>query len=279
MTGTPTPRHPAPEPSRSALTQLVQSALGVPGVRAARVGRQRRGGRVVRLALAPGADPGAVADAVTARIAPAPGPVVVLPPAPPAPATPAPAPPVPAPPQAAPPAQARGGRVPVPALASPAVASTPAPRWLDEPAERRPAPTPTAGDRLELRRVQVASEGPDVVVEVVLARGAVLHTGIADGAATVSGTRRAVAGAAARCLESAAGGRLRVDVEDVQVEEVAGAPTAVVALTLVTDHGHEALRGAALADGDAARAVVHAVLAAANRRLAPSLVDHEARAD
>jgi hypothetical protein len=169
--------------------------------------------------------------------------------------------------------------VPVPALASPAVASTPAPRWLDEPAERRPAPTPTAGDRLELRRVQVASEGPDVVVEVVLARGAVLHTGIADGAATVSGTRRAVAGAAARCLESAAGGRLRVDVEDVQVEEVAGAPTAVVALTLVTDHGHEALRGAALADGDAARAVVHAVLAAANRRLAPSLVDHEARAD
>jgi len=167
------------------------------------------------------------------------------------------------------------------------VASTPAPQWLGEPtAPERPAsprllPAPAEvrlaveGERLQLRRVQVSTEGFSAVAEVLVARGDVVHAGVADAASTPAGTLRALAEAAGRCLESAGGGRLRVEVDGVQVEVVAGRPTAVVALSVVTSRGHERLSGAALADGDVHQAVVHAVLAASNRRLALALVDHE----
>lgn len=184
----------------------------------------------------------------------------------------------------------RAGRVPVPSLAEPSVASTPAPRWLGPPGAPAPGPAPASvpapstspaapPERLALRRVQVGTEGFSTVAEVVVAAGAVVHTGVADAAATPAGTHRALAAATARCLESASGGQLRIEVDGVQVEVVAGRPTVVVALSAVSARGHERLSGAALLGEpqDAARAVVHAVLAATNRRVSLCVADHAGR--
>ncbi|MFZ5872216.1 MAG: hypothetical protein ACOYXW_17015, partial [Actinomycetota bacterium] len=98
--------------------------------------------------------------------------------------------------------------------------------------------------------------------------------GVADGAATQAGAHRSLATATARAVESAAGGRLRLDVEAADVLQVAGERTAVVLLTVLTPRGPERLTGAALAGPDVGQALVKAVLAACNRRvsleLAPS---------
>lgn len=121
--------------------------------------------------------------------------------------------------------------------------------------------------RLELQRLRVGTEGFGVVAEVVLADGDVLHVGSAETAATADGTRRALATATAQALESAGAGVLRIEVDGVQVEPVAGRPTVVVALSVVSSRGAEHLAGCALADDDPGRAVVAAVLSAANRRI------------
>jgi hypothetical protein len=170
------------------------------------------------------------------------------------------------------PPQPRNGRVPVPSLAEPSVASAPVPRWVD----RDPGVGSAAPDRLALRRVQVSTEGFSAVAEVVVTAGPVVHTGVADAVATPAGTHRALAAATARCLESASGGQLRLEVDGVQVEVVAGQPTVVVALSAVSSRGHDRLSGAALVrePGDQGRAVVHAVLAASNRRVALCVADH-----
>ena len=235
-----------PAPARD----VAAAVRAVPGVAGARVVR-RRGVDEVRLSTRAGHDPQEVADAVRT------------------------------------------------ALARGAVASPAGPRSGDEAQRpdvvdltdrgpdrgRDPAPAPARvvvevapeATRLELQRLRVGTEGFVAVAEVVLADGDVLHVGSAETAATADGARRALATATAQALESAGAGVLRVEVDGVQVEPVAGRPTVVVALSVVSSRGAEHLAGCALADDDPGRAVVAAVLSAANRRIELAMVERGAR--
>ena len=262
---------------------VVRVALTVPGVTGVRVEPAADGSAVVRLELVPGADEAAVAAAVQDALAreaavgpvapettaPAedataeePAPVVV--PAPEAASRPR----VPMP--AAAPERAdrpRTGRISVPPLSATSVASTPAPQWLGESA---PAPRPQGGDRLVLEKVQVVTEGLATTATVVLTRAGSVHTGVAEAANTPSGGPRALAAATLRALESAAGGRLRGEVEAVRPGELDGRAAVTVMIGIATARGSEQLVGAAL-DGGPQPAVVRAVLSACNRRLDPDL--------
>ncbi len=124
-----------------------------------------------------------------------------------------------------------------------------------------------APPRLALARTSVGVQGWAALAEVALADGEVLHVGAAEAAATADGSRKALAAAAAQALESAGAGALRIEVDGVQVEPVAGREAAVVALSVVSARGAEQLIGCALVGDDPARAVVNAVLSAANRRI------------
>jgi hypothetical protein len=284
------------------VADAVRAALVVPGVASVRVDADEDGAALLRLELHDGADEDEVARAVEAELrraatvpaAPVPPPAPLLLPL----TVPAPSPspePRPAAGEGAAPARStdvpltvpqqlgrpaprlRSGRVPVPSVSSPTVAATPAPHWLGEtPGEDDAAPVgrpePVA-DRIVLQRVQVATEGLTTTATVVLGRGAASHTGVADCAATPTGGHRALATATVRALESAAGGRLRAEVDAVSVADLAGRSTALVQLSMVTAGGPEQLVGAALTGADSSGGVVKAVLAACNRRVVPDAPD------
>ena len=266
---------------------VVRVALSVPGVTGVRVEPADDGSAVVRLELVPGADEAAVAAAVqealaleaavgpvapeaTAPVEDAPAEVAapaVVPAVVPAPEA-ASRPRVPMP--AAAPERAdrpRTGRISVPPLSATSVASTPAPQWLGESA---PAPRPQGGDRLVLEKVQVVTEGLATTATVVLTRAGSVHTGVSEAANTPSGGPRALAAATLRALESAAGGRLRGEVEAVRPSELDGRAAVTVMIGIATARGSEQLVGAAL-EGGSQPAVVRAVLSACNRRLDPDL--------
>ncbi len=135
---------------------------------------------------------------------------------------------------------------------------------------------PEAPARLALARTRVGVSGWTAVAEVALADGDVLHVGAAEAASTTDGSRRALAAAAAQALESAGAGALRIEVDGVQVEPVAGRDAAVVALSVVSVRGAEQLIGCALVGDDPGRAVVAAVLAAANRRIELAMAERSA---
>lgn len=262
---------------------VVRVALTVPGVTGVRVEPAADGSAVVRLELVPGADEAAVAAAVQEALAreAAVGPVDPQAPAP-AEAAPGevsapvvvPAPEAAARPRVPMPAAAperadrpRTGRISVPPLSATSVASTPAPQWLGESA---PAPRPQGGDRLVLEKVQVVTEGLATTATVVLTRAGSVHTGVSEAANTPSGGPRALAAATLRALESAAGGRLRGEVEAVRPSELDGRAAVTVMIGIATVRGSEQLVGAAL-EGGSQPAVVRAVLSACNRRLDPDL--------
>ncbi|MGQ7298291.1 hypothetical protein [Quadrisphaera sp. KR29] len=161
----------------------------------------------------------------------------------------------------------RTGRISVPPLSAASVAATPAPQWLGDAA---PAPKDDGGDRLVLERVQVVTEGLSTTATVALTRGSTVHTGVSESANTPSGGLRALASATLRALESAAGGRLRAEVEAVRPCELDGRAAVTVMVGTATARGSEQLVGSAL-EGGSQPAVVRAVLAACNRRLAPDL--------
>ncbi len=234
--GPPTAGHPSVE-------EVARLVLTLPGVRGASAVRRRRRDPLVRLRLAAGVDPAQTCRDVVTLVGAAP------------------------PPHAEP---EEGG---TPMTTSPSRPHPSADR--QDVVAPDAAGTPGAGTRVHLRRVRVTTEGTTTVAEVVLTRGEVVHTGIADAAATPAGAHRALAGATTRCLESAAGGRARLEVDGVQVDVVAGQPTAVVCLSIVTERGHEQISGSALVLGDPHRAVVRAVLAAANRRISLTTADHD----
>ncbi|SDQ72084.1 hypothetical protein [Quadrisphaera sp. DSM 44207] len=308
-------RAPAPgAPEGAEVASAVRAALAVPGVRAVRVEADGRGAALLRLELEDDADEDDVARAVDARVRAARAAAI------PAPAPAADAAPVAQPaPLVAPAAEdadgavegptdgavdgavdgrgavpgpsrpARSGRVPVPAVSSPTVAATPAPRWLGEAPQTGPAAlaeplertverafepaAERAAERLLLQRVEVVTEGLTTTSTVVLRQGGGLHTGVADAAATPTGAHRALATAAVRALESAAGGRLRMEVDAVTLAEQLGETAALVALSVLSGRGSERLVGAALAGADPHRAVVKAVLSACNRRFGFDLGD------
>lgn len=227
------------------VAEVVRAALAVPGVAAVRIEPDETGGpALLRLELAPGADEQEVADAVDARLRDEPQVFSgTLRPAAPAHGTPE-APPV---------------------VSSEPVGSTPAPASGPVPAES------FEHARLVLERVQQVTEGMTTTTTVVLLHGEDRHTGVADGAATVGGAHRALATATARAVESAAAGRLRLDIEAADVLAMAGERTAVVLVSVLTARGPERLTGAVLSGDDPARAVVKAVLAACNRRVSLEL--------
>ena len=219
------------------VAEVVRAAFAVPGVAAVRVEPDEGGGpALLRLELVPGADEQEVAEAVDARLRSAP--------------------------------QVYSGTLAVPEQDAAA---------KERPAGAAPEPdavAPPEHGRLVLDRVQQVTERMTTTSTVVLLHAGDRHTGVADGAATQAGAHRSLATATARAVESAAGGRLRLDVEAADVLQVAGERTAVVLLTVLTPRGPERLTGAALAGPDAGQALVKAVLAACNRRvsleLAPS---------
>jgi hypothetical protein len=280
------------------VADVVRAALDVPGVTSVRVEPDDDGLALLRLELEPGADEQDVARAVDARLRRRLG--LDAPDAAPDPPPDAPEPPAgkPSEPPRDPdevevysgtlpdPAQQKpttgrtaSGRRPVPPVTAPSVASTPAPDWLSRTLPEPPtAPAPSAGvalglpERLVLERVQQVTEGMTTTSTVVLAQGGHRHTGVAEGAATTSGGHRSLAAATARALESAASGRLRLDVEAADLVAFADSRTAVVLLSVMTRRGAERLSGATVAGDDPGRAVVKAVLAACNRRVGAELV-------
>ena len=282
-----------PGDSGDQVASVVRAALAVPGVSAVRIEPDADGVALLRLELDPGADEDAVARAVDERVRasiPAQAPSVEA-------TTPAPATqdappageraaePVAVPPSSAtaaalplqaprPTARSRSGRTSVPSVSSSSVASTPAPQWLGEVVT---SSAPDADQRLVLERVSVSTERFSTTATVVLAQGASSHTGVADAAATATGAHRSLATATVRALESAVAGRLRAEVDAVTVSPVGGEETAVVLLSLATERGQERLTGASLVERDPQRAVVRAVLAACNRRLALDLTDRSGR--
>lgn len=299
----------SPRDSGDQVADVVRAALTVPGVAAVRVEPDEKDGlALLRLELAPGADEQQVAQAVDARLrarlglegqdspeaaqeppaAAEPSEVPEVPaqngaqaeadaldepevfsgvfPTSPKELEPPPPQQVPQPPpqQQTPPSRTTPPRrVSVPAIAAPSVAAPAAPQWV----------TGSAGDehRLVLERVQQVTEGMTTTSTVVLSHGTHLHTGVADGAATVGGAHRSLAAATARALESAASGRLRLDVHTADLVACAGERTAVVVLNVMTRRGAERLSGASIAGEEAGRAVVKAVLAACNRRISLEL--------
>lgn len=149
------------------------------------------------------------------------------------------------------------------------VAPLPAPRHAAEPSPlpgpAQVVPEAVPPSRLAIERVQVRSAGLGVDVVVTLRLGERSWPGEASTAATPTAVHRAVAVATARAVEQAAGGALRLEVE--QVEIVAGGRTALAVLTLVTERATERLSGASVVREDVRQAVIRATLAAVNRRL------------
>ena len=223
---------------------VAAAVRALPGVAGARVVRRRGGLDEVRLSTRAGHDPQEVAEAVRTALARAAGP-----------------------------------------SSAGADDAAQRPDVVDLTDHPDPGPTPARvvvevapeATRLELQRLRVGTEGFGAVAEVVLADGDVLHVGSAETAATADGTRRALATATAQALESAGAGVLRIEVDGVQVEPVAGRPTVVVALSVVSARGAEHLAGCALADDDPGRAVVAAVLSAANRRIELAMAERAAQ--
>lgn len=120
--------------------------------------------------------------------------------------------------------------------------------------------------RLVLDRVEVATGRLELWATVRLLVDDVVHTGTASATATGSGANRAVVAAAARAAESALGGKVRLDVEAVDVLGVGSDQVGVVVVTLLTERGVDRVSGAALVRGDGRETLVRATLDALNRR-------------
>lgn len=121
--------------------------------------------------------------------------------------------------------------------------------------------------RVVIERVQLVSAGLGTSVVVVLGAGGRSYEGTAEGTATSGSLNRAVASATLRALELVVAGRVRFDVEHVELAETGTDRTALVVLTMVTERATQRLSGASVVREDARQAVIRAVLAATNRRL------------
>jgi hypothetical protein len=159
---------------------------------------------------------------------------------------------------------------PAPLRPAPPPAPPPAPLQLvDEPA---PSPAPARTGRLVIERVQMVSAGLGVTVTVTLGgAGATSVSGEAEGAATTLSLHRSVASATLRAVEAVVQGKVRFDVEHVEIANTGEGRTALVVISLLTDRGTQRLCGASVVREDPRQAVIRAVLAAVNRRIEPML--------
>lgn len=148
------------------------------------------------------------------------------------------------------------------------------------PAHQAPAPGPAApvqqpaprGGRVQVRRLDLSTVGPQVTATVELATGTRTATGSCCGAVSGSGLPRAVATATLRALQQLLRDAAHLELEHVDVLRTRADPLAFVHLSLVSVDGAQLLAGAALVRHDQSDAVVRAVLDAANRRVEALLV-------
>jgi hypothetical protein len=127
-------------------------------------------------------------------------------------------------------------------------------------------PSAAAEARLVLDRVEVATGRLELWATVRLRAGDETHTGTSSATATGTGAHRAVVAATARAAESALGGKVRLDVEAVDLLGVGSDQVGVVVVTLLTERGVDRVTGAALVRGDGRETLVRATLDALNRR-------------
>lgn len=134
-----------------------------------------------------------------------------------------------------------------------------------------PSPAPRAAapaGRIVIERVQLVSAGLSTTVVVTLALHGRAFSGSAEGTASAGSLNRAVAAATLRALEAILDGRARFDIEHVDISEAGPDRTALAVVTMVTDRVTQRLSGASVVREDVRQAVIRAVLAALNRRVA-----------
>jgi hypothetical protein len=137
-----------------------------------------------------------------------------------------------------------------------------------------PRPTwDTAGATAAAVPARVAVEDVEVVTERTLVRatvrlrsGSTLHTGSAKAAATTSGGQRAVVCATANAIEQVIGGSVRLDVEAVDLLQLGTDRVGVVVVTLIAGDRVDQLTSSALVREDRSDTLVRATLDALNRR-------------
>lgn len=220
-------------PARVDAETVLAAVRDVPGVRAADLRTDERGGRTLRLDVAEGVDAGAVgADAARTlreRLGVGAGPVV---------------------------------RVDAPVdgrtdLEAPSVLGGVARPVVGEP----------HGRHITIERVQLATAGVESAVEVCLTAGGVRAVGRSGGPAVDSYLLRVAATATAEAVAVLLAGRGRCVIEHVGVVPAGPCEVAVVVLLLVTEANAERMVGSAEVSGDTRHAVARATLAAIDRRL------------
>ena len=153
--------------------------------------------------------------------------------------------------------------------------TSPATRPPTQPAAARKPSLPRVQmarpGRLTIQRVQMVTADLGVVATVQLGLDGATYEGKAEGAATVTSVHRSVATATLRAVESVVDGRVRCEVEHLEVAVAGRERTALVVITMLTGRGSERLSGASVVREDVRQAVIRAVLAAVNRRLEPML--------
>ncbi len=128
-------------------------------------------------------------------------------------------------------------------------------------------PDQRAALRPAITRMHLVSSGLEVTATVSLSSGERITAGSARGSASQSGVHRAVANATLRAVEELVDGRVRFELDHLDVSPMGNERTVVVALTLLSTRGTERLTGAAAVREDVRQAVIRATLDALNRRV------------
>jgi hypothetical protein len=131
------------------------------------------------------------------------------------------------------------------------------------------APRTSSGSepaRVAVEDVELVTERTLVRATVRLRSGSSLHSGSANAAATPSGGQRAIVSATARAIERVTGGLVRLDVEAVDLLQVGTDRVGVVVVTLIAGDRVDRLTGSALVREDRSDTLVRATLDAMNRR-------------
>jgi hypothetical protein len=133
------------------------------------------------------------------------------------------------------------------------------------------APRPSVPEQRAARpgivRLDVAVTDRESLAHVVLSGRSGAAAGDATSTATSRGQHRAVAAATVVAVEELVHGRVRIELDHVEIATHGADRTALVGLTLVALTGAERLSGSAVVREDESRAIVRAVLDALNRRI------------
>ncbi|HVE62237.1 MAG TPA: hypothetical protein VNB94_00345 [Mycobacteriales bacterium] len=121
--------------------------------------------------------------------------------------------------------------------------------------------------RPSIQRMHLVSEGLDITASVTLKLDGRVRVGEARGTATPNGVQRAVALATLQAVEQLTDGKVRFELDHLDIAPTGSERTVVVGLTMVAPTGSEKLTGAAVVREDVRQAVIRSTLDALNRRL------------